>query len=269
MKIIKNLIAESVSEKMALKYLLRNLWLLIWVSILFQYREYLKPIFYINDVFQISSLSALAAVSALGVSWYVNNRTIKANIVSKSRIEWIQKVREESANFISSCSKYIDYSDTFDLITTDQITGTFLPGVGTTKRGTIKVSKKETKAKLIDAASNTNDSIKEKLRGDINRTGNLLILYFGPDNSNANDQIVAIIQNIMILVTEDTIDEKVRNLFDLFIKEIRIYLKVEWKRSIEEIGDNEVDTERNKLRNKADNEIAIKFNEDGKVEYLN
>jgi hypothetical protein len=267
MKIIRNFIAESLSEKMALKYLMRILYLLIGVSAIFQYRGYIKPMFYIDDVFQVSSLSALVVVIALGVSWRVNNKTIKANIVSKSRIEWIQKVREESANFISSCSKFIDYSDTYDIKVTDETTGLYQLKVGTIMKASITLEKKEAKAKLKDLGDGNGGSIKEKLRGDINRTGSLLILYFGPDNSNNNDRVVSIIQNIMGLVNNDTVDERVKKLFELFIDEIRTYLKVEWKRSIGELADFEVDFEINKLRNKANNEYSISFTEDGNVEY--
>lgn len=56
-----------------------------------------------NHVFQWTSISAIAAIVALGITWFVNNKSIKANIVSHSRVEWIQKFKKEMIDLTQIC----------------------------------------------------------------------------------------------------------------------------------------------------------------------
>ncbi|MGD6994020.1 hypothetical protein [Sutcliffiella horikoshii] len=60
-----------------------------------------------------ASIAALIAFIAALVSLYndynTNKSNFKSNIVSKSRIEWIQEVRKQSVSFISSFYNLINY----------------------------------------------------------------------------------------------------------------------------------------------------------------
>ncbi|RKL64941.1 hypothetical protein CR203_23610 [Salipaludibacillus neizhouensis] len=71
-----------------------------------------------NGNFVWASIAAFVALIAALVSLYnvykTNKSNFKSNIVSKSRIEWIQEVRKQSVAFISSFYKLINYIKGFD-----------------------------------------------------------------------------------------------------------------------------------------------------------
>lgn len=54
-----------------------------------------------QNTFQWGSVTAITAVLAIIYSWQSNNKNIKANLVSKARIEWIQNVRNETSELIA------------------------------------------------------------------------------------------------------------------------------------------------------------------------
>lgn len=67
---------------------------------------YLMKMFYSEkNGFNWTAFTALAAVLALGFNWRSNQKQIKANIVSKSRIEWIQHVRHTTSKLLTSYNR--------------------------------------------------------------------------------------------------------------------------------------------------------------------
>lgn len=171
--------------------------------------------------FQWSSITAIVGFLAIIISVFynykmikqnkeLNNSTFEGNIVSKSRIEWIQEVRNKSVDFIVSCYDFFRYIKVYD--------------------------NEKDKEKIIE------------LKSIIEKNATLLILYFGPDkgkNKN-NDFIVYLIMLLSekIINKEGYYDKKqilsLENQVDVLRDFLRIYFKTEWKRAKREISDEEV-----------------------------
>lgn len=166
--------------------------------------------------FQWISITAMAAVITIFISLFslykTNRSNFKGNIVAKSRIEWIQEVRKNSAEFIALCydlSKLLDSQE-------------------------FKEEDLETKKEIA------------RLMYEVEKSGTLLTLYFGPDSSENNDIIIVIIKELVTLFTHE---QNWRSRNDLFLdinhlmalKDfLRIYFKAEWKRANGELKDSEV-----------------------------
>ncbi|WP_144594445.1 hypothetical protein [Priestia flexa] len=196
-------------------------------------------IFYdVEGNFQWTSITAIVAlivgIVSTCISIYNNKKTLetqremnksnfKGNVVSKSRIEWIQEVRMQSVAFFSSFYSLIKYVKVLDI-------DNYFGEPDHSKR----IEKIEKNQKLED------------LIKDLKEKGILLILYFGPDSSGNNEFLNYMVSLILdradglgksydanyIFAQEDT----VRSLRDF----LRIYLKAEWKRANGEISDAEV-----------------------------
>ncbi len=72
-----------------------------------------------QNSFQWGSVTAIAAVLAIIYSWQSNNKNIKANLVSKARIEWIQNVRNETSELIAlyySLFSIADFNSTQEIM---------------------------------------------------------------------------------------------------------------------------------------------------------
>lgn len=169
-----------------------------------------------KDNFQWLSITAIVALFGLGISIYnvykTNNSNFKGNIVAKSRIEWIQEVRKNSAEFIALCydlSKLLDSQE-------------------------FKEGDLETKKEIA------------RLMYEVEKSGTLLTLYFGPDSSENNDVIIVIIKELVNLFTHELNWKSKSDIFlDLnnlmALKDfLRIYFKAEWKRANGELKDSEV-----------------------------
>ncbi|MCK3935726.1 hypothetical protein HCC45_05205 [Streptococcus suis] len=61
--------------------------------------------------FNWTSITAIAAVVAIFMTSTINLKGIKANLVSKSRLEWVAKTKEELNLFIDNCSKLLAEHD--------------------------------------------------------------------------------------------------------------------------------------------------------------
>ncbi|PHA82769.1 hypothetical protein [Bacillus pseudomycoides] len=199
---------------------------------------YLVNIFYdVNGNFQWLSMTALAAlIVSPWISIHNNKKTLekqkemneinfKGNVVSKSRIEWIQEVRKLSVAFISSFYNLTNYVNELEL------DGFFNEPTHQKRIG--KVKKNHELMKLIN-------TLKEK--------GTLLILYFGPDTSkNSNNEFI----NYMVRLIMNRADglgssndakglleqeDNIRSLQDF----LRIYFKAEWKRANGELNDSDI-----------------------------
>ncbi|MED2798138.1 hypothetical protein [Bacillus thuringiensis] len=155
----------------------------------------------------------------------MNISNFKGNVVSKSRIEWIQEVRKLSVAFISSFYNLTNYVNELEL------DGFFNEATQEKRIG--KIKKNQELMKLINA-------LKEK--------GTLLILYFGPDaNKNSNNEFI----NYMVRLIMSRADglgslndandllkqeDNIRSLQDF----LRIYFKAEWKRANGELNDSNI-----------------------------
>jgi len=127
---------------------------------------------------------------------------IEANVISKARIEWIQKAREATVEFISECSECLKFKQELQTDYYD-----------TEKQKKIKISEM-----------------------NVLRSANLLILYFGDDfgeNDDIVNQIISLKNNI--LIEHDTIKSFIEFDFNIFNADIeslrdllRTYFKKEW-----------------------------------------
>lgn len=161
--------------------------------------------------FQWASVAALTAflvgVITAWASIYNTKKSLKANVVSNARIEWIQEVRKRSVDFISACYSLVEYHK----------------------------------------KNHTDDNKEEldKIKNEIEKSGTLLILYFGPDKNKNNELIVAIIDNLIVHMTnrDGYYNEKNPSLVNqvYVLKDfLRIYFKAEWKRANGGIKDTEI-----------------------------
>lgn len=199
---------------------------------------YLVNIFYdVNGNFQWLSMTALAAlIVSPWISIHNNKKTLekqkemneinfKGNVVSKSRIEWIQEVRKLSVAFISSFYNLTNYVNELEL------DGFFNEATHQKRIG--KVKKNHELMKLIN-------TLKEK--------GTLLILYFGPDaNKNSNNEFINYMVRLIMSRADglgssndakDLLEQEdnIRSLQDF----LRIYFKAEWKRANGELNDSDI-----------------------------
>lgn len=94
------------------------------VVIIYCYSNRVRNVFlkiFLDDqnAFQWGSVTAITAVLAIIYSWQSNNKNIKANLVSKARIEWIQNVRNETSELIAlyySLFSVADFNATQEII---------------------------------------------------------------------------------------------------------------------------------------------------------
>lgn len=129
-----------------------------------------------------------------------SDKKIKADLVSKARIDWIQNVRKSASEFISACFM-------FDKMHQSSAEKT-----------------------------NTLDVVSKEELSEINKHANLLILYFGPESDKTkNDDKVVHNETIITKVTEikDSINknnwrEDLTKNLDELTGLLRQYLKDEW-----------------------------------------
>jgi hypothetical protein len=173
-----------------------------------------------------ASIAAFVALIAALVSLYnvykTNKSNFKSNIVSKSRIEWIQEVRKQSVAFISSFYKLINYIKGFDY---DYFRDP------DHKNRIDRIEKDQELSRLIS-------ELKEK--------GTLLILYFGPDKSGNNEFIDYIVNHILEIADGmgkyydvDYLLAQEKSIIS-FKDFLRVYFKAEWKRANGQIKDSKV-----------------------------
>lgn len=143
-------------------------------------------------------------IGVLLLTLYFTNRSsdkkIKADLVSKARIDWIQNVRKSASEFISSCFMF----DKMHQWSVEKI-------------GTLGIS--------------SNDELRE-----INKHANILILYFGPESEETkkkkniihNEKIVNKVIEIRNSINENGWHEKLTENLDDLTELLRVYLKDEW-----------------------------------------
>lgn len=137
----------------------------------------------------------------------LHREDFKKDVVATSRIEWIQEVRKKSVDFIADGYTLLDFI-----------------------RNTERTKENEKKFK--------------RLRDEVGKSGNLLILYFGPDKFGNNDYIVYFVTKLLDTFKDyaQAWDEKkmlneVEGILYSLRDFLRIYFKAEWKRANGEIND--------------------------------
>ncbi|MGM0316946.1 MULTISPECIES: hypothetical protein [Enterococcus] len=157
----------------------------------------------------------------------IAKQQIDANLKAKARIEWITQVRVQSADFITNCLLYLEYSP-------KRIVG---------KPTNVRVENIESNTVTITADVEPDEEVlshyddvvdakeKEKIRVQLNNAANLLMIYFGPDKDGENEKIVEFINEILKKVNSGNFykdDTRSSDLIIEFRDEIRKYLKQEW-----------------------------------------
>ncbi|WP_346929892.1 hypothetical protein [Clostridium sp.] len=197
-----------------------------------------------NGNFNWTVVTALAAVITIIFTWINNNKNIKANLVSKSRIEWIQEVRRVSVEFLDACHNVISLISVIKSSKSESVE----PQNGA--KAAAKIDLCEEKGRYAEIYNEDKKYLIEE-QSRVKKLGSLLTLYLGPDSSNNNEFIVYLIENIVLRISNnDNIFEQGKVLVEDMIKDLknilRVYFKVEWKRSIGKIDDDGVDDELNK-----------------------
>lgn len=174
-----------------------------------------------------SWLSYKNSVKTAERQYIMEQKKIDADLKAKARIDWITQVRVQSADFITNCLLYLEYSS-------KTIVG---------KPTNVRVENIESNAVTITADVEPDEEVlspfddviddkeKEKIRVRLNNAANLLMIYFGPDKDGQNDMIVEIINEILNKVNSGKFyknDTKSNDLIIKFRDEIRKYLKQEW-----------------------------------------
>ncbi|HFU5918129.1 TPA: hypothetical protein ACH6KS_001212 [Enterococcus faecium] len=159
----------------------------------------------------------------------IAKQQIDANLKAKARIDWITKVRDETADFVTNCLLYIEYSPTIE-IGKPKINSV----IPTSDGAIIDVGSDPDLHEPSKYENIIEDKEKENIRVQLNNSGNRLILYFGPDKKGENKEIVQVLEIIIKKVNEGTFyknDTKSKEIITEFRNKIRTYLKKEWDKA--------------------------------------
>ncbi|MGM0275960.1 hypothetical protein [Enterococcus sp. AZ080] len=157
----------------------------------------------------------------------LTQKQIDANLKAKARIEWITQVRVQSADFITNCLLYLEYSPKRIVGKPTNVR------VGNIESNTVTMTADvEPDEEVLSSYDDVVDAKeKEKIRVQLNNAANLLMIYFGPDKDGENEKIVEFINEILKKVNSGNFykdDTRSSDLIIEFRDEIRKYLKQEW-----------------------------------------
>ncbi|OQO68421.1 hypothetical protein BH747_12130 [Enterococcus villorum] len=159
----------------------------------------------------------------------IAKQQIEANLKAKARIDWITKVRDETADFVTNCLLYIEYSPIIE------IGKPVVNGLTPTSDGVvIDVSSEPDHHEPSKYEDVIEDKEKENIRVHLNNSGNRLMLYFGPDAEGENEEIVQYLETIIEKVNAGKFyknDTNSRKIIVEFRNKIRGYLKKEWDKA--------------------------------------
>lgn len=168
---------------------------------------------------------------------------IEANIITQSRIEWIQSARNTTVDFINACYNLIGFMDIVEFGESKQ-----------ERREEERVLAAsiiaEKKASEKFEAYGSDEKSRYVEQGNVQKYGTLLTLYFGHDDAQENEFIVYLIEviitnlaygNALFENNDIIITEAIEDLKDA----LRAYYKVEWKRASGSIKDKEVNEKLN------------------------
>lgn len=124
--------------------------LVLWLLIQFYKYRFFKFIFWDRQGnFQWVGVTALIAIISLTVTAWDNRRKFKADLISRSRIDWIENVRRVYIDYYRSCYTYWEHQ---------------------LEMGVVR-----------------NEDLQEE-KGDIMKNAELLKLYFGPDDYSSDSK---------------------------------------------------------------------------------
>lgn len=203
----------------------------------------INNIFY-NDKIQWAAVAAL--VSFVGVlatfysTWRINNKTIKANISSKTRIEWINQIRLLSADLISNYEllvtyKMFSYADMV-IIASKNKSSLYSIGLSNDEKSKIENEKKYNEHTIkVKSLSNQlllyfiNDNEHKKIKNLINDLNTITIklsdysrekLEIGKSNNYYDEKIAK---------SKELTDE-LMNTINQFREVVAEYLNTEWEK---------------------------------------
>lgn len=174
-------------------------------------------------------VALIVGLGSIWVTFYTNRKNIKGNVVSKSRIEWIQEVRKQSVAFITAFYELNKYIKILQI-------NNFFNEVDHNTR----IERIEKEGKLSE------------LKKELKEKGILLILYFGPDRIDdpgriGDNEFINYVVSLILLKVDDlgkiypaediiALEDVIYSLKDF----LRIYLKAEWKRATGQIKDSDI-----------------------------
>lgn len=161
----------------------------------------------------------------------IAQQQIDANLKASARIDWITKVRIETAGFVTNCLLYMEYSPTIEI--GKPIINSLVP---THDGAMLDISSEPDKHEPSKYKEIIEDKEKESIRVQLNNSGNRLILYFGPDRTGENERIVKDLEKIINKVNEGTFyknDIESEQIIKEFRNKVRAYLKKEWDKAKE------------------------------------
>jgi len=174
-------------------------------------------------------IAAVASVWSTFTQRKIAKEQINAEVKSKARIEWIQKVRIEAANFITQCTLFEEYSPKI------KVGDPIIKKVDPTEHGvTITAAQGPDTVVHSNYEDVISDKDLEEVRRNVIQSGNRLILYFGPDTSGDNDEVITYINNIMDIVKVRKDNWKIKDVQSNSKKLrelLRKYLKKEWNKA--------------------------------------
>lgn len=194
----------------------------------------------------VAGIAFIGVVVSAIISYIAANKAIKANVVSKARIEWIQNVRNEAARLISLVFKYLDYStkNGVDVETINEGTE-YIDSNGEKKISSVTF---KCALKKIKPRYETDDSNVESLKFEVFESINRLRLFFGPDQSGNNKLFLNKLDYLEQQIVQDNAELRAKTEIKALVEELRIYLKIEWLRASGVIQDKEVDKKYKELR---------------------
>lgn len=176
---------------------------------------------------EINWSAVTAIIAALTFIWTVryNLKKYKADLISKAQIEQIQRIRDESAIFITKCVLFAEYTPT------EKIGRPINPQVKVEKE-TVMFSAEQgpnevTKSPYQGVVTDSNIEI---VRSELLQSGNRLILYFGPDGDTK--EIYDLISEILTIAnkTDNLQSSEIKPIAEKLRDKLRNYLDKKWKK---------------------------------------
>lgn len=182
----------------------------------------------------------------------INDMKLKADVVVKSRMEWIKEVRELSSRLIKTYTNM--YQDNEKFYNYEKIIKEYLDEVKQNANEALQTDDKVTKDVLIKRMENSEKKAKEleipfqelaaklpEYIGEFSEIKFLFHSYFSKRNidrtiNTSNDSLLNIMEICITTLSKYCIDpsniskEELQNSLDNFTNSISIYLKEEWEK---------------------------------------
>lgn len=214
-------------------YLLIFLFIAFVVVCLFNREFYLYLFDSPDHKFQWVGATSIIAIITLAVNAWDNRRKFKADLISKSRLEWINDVRSRTASFIEACyeedcEKTNEYGSLLRLHFSYDQKNQENAFSKAKNEDEIVINEKLLK-KLMSKKNNNNKNV--LINSYINNMGRLILEKEVPDLKKKYQN-----KKIFKIAFDGSIKEhKKVNIWGIFLSNfieiIRLYLKIEWERA--------------------------------------